>query len=75
MMNIMENIFGIIGLILVAISFISKKNLLIYNWCGSVLLTVHALLIGDVVFIALEAIIVLILTYRNIEEMKKNSNP
>jgi hypothetical protein len=63
---------GIIGMILVFISFVVKdwKWLYTFNMSGALILTIYAYLRKDTVFTVVEAGIVAFLLYRLVKELK-----
>jgi len=65
-------VIGIIGMLLVFLSFVVKKWIWLYafNMTGAVLLTLYAYLRRDLIFTVVEAGIVLFLLYRLLGELK-----
>jgi len=66
------DLLGFAGLILVFLSFVVRKWVWLYsfNMSGAVLLTVYALLRGNIVFTILELGIALFLAHRLINEVR-----
>ena len=71
MMELIQSLFGIIGLLFVAGGFLYEKGTLSLNWIGAVLLTIYASFIGDPIFVLLQVVIVVVLSYRILKERRE----
>ncbi|MEM0366284.1 MAG: hypothetical protein QXR02_02310 [Acidilobaceae archaeon] len=68
-------IIGLIGLILVFTSFTVRNWiwLYIFNMTGTLLLTIYAYTIGNIIFTVLEGGLVVFLTYRLLQTLRTGS--